>query len=460
MATMTEERLPVVAIVGRPNVGKSTLVNRLVGHRVAIVEERPGVTRDRKEIEAAWTGRRFIVMDTGGWMPGGDELDAKVSRQSEKAIRDADLVVMVVDAVTGVTEEDARVAEMLRKIERPVLLVANKIDDVSRESLKWDFFSLGLGEPHGVSALHGRATGDLLDAILELLPDPEAHEFEDFERADDPEARGGRGKRDIEVDAEGRRVYAVAIVGRPNVGKSTLFNRLIGEERSVVHDMPGTTRDTIDTVVDTPHGPVRFVDTAGMRRRTKVEEGAEYYSLVRALRAVDESDVALFVIDATDQITHQDQRLAERVDAAGCPIVIILNKWEELDAEKRAAVELELRKKLYFIDHAPVIKISALTGKGVHKLLPLLAQSITDYGIRVPTRKVNEVVMAAQSAQPAPHGGRVLYATQGATDPPTFTLFANREISPHYVRYLERMLREAFSLGSTPVKMRVRKRSS
>jgi GTP-binding protein len=433
---------PTVAVVGRPNVGKSTLVNRIVGKRVTIVEERPGVTRDRKEVEANWNGRDFTVIDTGGWMPKGDELDDKVSAQSERAIREADLVVFVVDGAVGITEEDDQVAAMLRGLDRPVLLVVNKIDHERHENQVWEFMRLGVGEPFGVSALHGRSTGDLLDAVVSAFPpDPQ---FEvDETVGDEP------------------RVFSVAIIGRPNVGKSTLFNRLIGDDRAVVHDMPGTTRDTIDTVVDTPDGPVRFVDTAGMRRKSKIDDGTEYYSMVRALQAVDKSDVALLVIDATQGVTAQDQRLAERIDAAGSPLVLMLNKWDLLDdAEKRADLTTQVERRLHFIGTAPVLKISALSGKGVHKLLPALAASIDDYQKRVPTRKVNEVVMMAQAATPAPHGGRILYATQGATDPPTFTLFVNKEISPSYLRYIERRLREAFEFGSTPIKLRVRRRSS
>ena len=442
--------LPVVAIVGRPNVGKSTLVNRLVGRRVTIVEERPGVTRDRKEVECNWLGRDFIVVDTGGWMPKGDELDAKVSKQSERAITEADVICLVVDGSVGITEDDARVAQLLRGLGRPVLLAVNKIDDARHEPNIWDFVSLGLGDPHAVSALHGRSTGDLLDAIVAAFP------------SDEKEVVLDAGGEPMEGPVhDGPRVFSVAIVGRPNVGKSTLFNRLIGDDRSVVHDMPGTTRDTIDTIVETPTGPVRFIDTAGMRRKSKVEEGTEFYSMVRALQAVDEADVALLVIDATDGVAAQDQRLAERVDAAGCPIVVLLNKWETIaDAEERAKISADIERKLHFIGDSPVLKISALTGKGVHKLLPALAESIVDYQKRVPTRKVNEVIMRAQSATPAPHGGRIMYATQGATDPPTFTLFANKEISPAYLRYLERMLREEFKFGSTPIKMRVRRRDS
>ena len=431
--------LPVVAIVGRPNVGKSTLMNRILGRREAIVEERPGVTRDRKEVVGEWQGREFLLVDTGGWLVGGDDLDVKVSAQSEQAMRSAEVVMMVVDTVTGVTEEDARVAAVLQRLPAPVLLVANKVDDVAREGLVWEFMELGLGEPWPVSALHGRGTGDLLDGLVSRLP-----------AADD----------DVDpAEEEGERVYSVAVVGRPNVGKSTLFNRLIGEDRAVVHDMPGTTRDTVDTVVDTPDGPIRFVDTAGMRRKSKIDEGTEYYSFVRALQAVDRSDVALLVIDATEGITHQDQRLAERIDVAGCPVIVVLNKWELLDAEERSAVTYQVSQRLAFIGESVVLKISALTGKGVLKLLPALADAISAYQRRIPTRKVNDVVRAAQSAQPGPHGARILYATQGATDPPTFTLFSNKELPPTWLRYIERSLREAFDLGATPIKLRVRRRS-
>jgi GTPase len=430
--------LPVVAVVGRPNVGKSTLFNRIVGRREAIVQEKPGVTRDRKEVLADWQGREFRLVDTGGWMPGGDALDAKVSAQSEKAILEADVVLFVVDVTVGITEEDSRVANLLRRNGRPVLLITNKVDDTNRDAATWEFVRLGLGDPYPVSALHGRGTGDMLDDLVALLPDlPEV---------------------EPEPEADPDKIFSVSIVGRPNVGKSTLFNRLIGDDRSVVHDMPGTTRDAIDTIVETPDGPVRFIDTAGMRRRSKIDDGTEYYSMVRALQAIDRADVALLVIDSTVGVTAQDQRLAERVDAAGCPIVVLMNKWEMLDTEQREELQYQISRMLHFIGDSPVLQVSALTGKGVHRLLPALAGTIDDYHRRVPTRKVNQVLRAAQAAQPAPHGGRVLYATQGAVDPPTFTLFANKEIPQSYLRYLERSLREAFDMGATPIKMRVRKR--
>ncbi|HET6875876.1 MAG TPA: ribosome biogenesis GTPase Der [Acidimicrobiales bacterium] len=429
---------PLVAVVGRPNVGKSTLVNRIIGRREAIVEEKPGVTRDRKMLDAEWAGREFTIVDTGGWLSSGDDLERKVSGQSERAVRDAAVILFVVDTAVGITDEDAQVADMLRRTGRPTLLVANKVDGESREADAWLFARLGLGDPYPVSAIHGRGTGDLLDAVVALFPEEVVEA-----KADDGSAN----------------VPAVAIVGRPNVGKSTLFNRLIGDERSVVSDLPGTTRDSIDTLVSTPDGDIRFVDTAGMRRRTKEAEGAEYYSLVRALQSLDRAQCALLVVDASEGITRQDQRLAERVDAAGGPVVILLNKWETLDAEGRAAVTLEVEDRLGFLGYAPVLKISARTGLGVHKLLPALREAMTASQKRVPTGELNRLLASAQAAHPSP-GGRILYATQGAADPPTFTLFATKAVPAPYLRYLERKLREHFGFGPTPVVFRVRRRSA
>ena len=436
--------LPVVAIVGRPNVGKSTLFNRIIGRREAIVEERPGVTRDRKVLEADWLGRSFLLVDTGGWMPGKQTaLDEKVTAQSEKAMEDADVVVMVVDGTMGITDEDARIADLLRRLDRPTLVAVNKVDTALRDNDIWEFIQLGLGDPHPVSALHSRFTGDLLDEIIAVLP-PES---------DDSEGGGSEGAEDDDSGPP-----AVAIVGRPNVGKSTLFNRMIGDDRSVVHDMPGTTRDAIDTVVQTEAGPIRFVDTAGMRRKSRVDDDTEYFSNLRALRAVDKADVALLVIDAAEGVTHQDQRLAERVDAAGCPVVVLMNKWELLDQERKDEVMFQVGDRLHFLGESPVLRVSALSGRGVHRLMPAISSAIDAYETRVPTSKVNAVMQLAQSAQPGPHGARVLYATQGATNPPTFTLFTNKEIPASYLRYLERRLREEFGLEATPIKMRVRRR--
>jgi GTP-binding protein len=320
-----------------------------------------------------------------------------------------------------------------------VIVVANKVDDVSHEAFIWDLLSLGLGDPEPVSAIHGRNTGDMLDRLVGLLPD----------EVDEP----------VEVVDEAEKIVGVAIVGRPNVGKSTLFNRLIGEDRSVVHDRPGTTRDSVDTVVDSDKGPVRFIDTAGMRRKARIDEETEYYSLVRALKSLDTADVALLVIDSTQGVTHQDQRLAERVDAAGCPIVVLLNKWDLCDTEQRADVTDQVGQKLHFVGEAPVIKISAISGKNVMRLWPALSATIEGYQTRIPTRRVNDVVRAAQAAHPAPAGARILYATQGATDPPTFTLFVNHEVPRTWLRYLERKLRDDLELGNTPIKLRVRRRS-
>ena len=436
--TTSGSRLPLVAIVGRPNVGKSTLVNRIVGKRIAIVEERPGVTRDRKFLDAEWNGREFVIADTGGWLHGGEDLDAQVSAQAERALRGADVAVLVVDVTVGATDEDSRVAALLRRVGVKTVMAANKVDGDTRDADVWEFTRLGLGDPSPVSALHGRGTGDLLDRIVALLP-PEVPVTD-------------------EIDDDAARIPGVAIVGRPNVGKSTLFNRLVGDERSIVHDEPGTTRDTVDTVVETAEGPLRFIDTAGMRRKSRIEEGTEYYSLVRALQAVDEADAALLVIDATQSVTHQDQRLAERVDAAGSPVVILLNKWELLDAEAREQLRDDVADRLGFLGYAPVLKISALTGKGVQKLVPALREALDAYGRRVPTAELNTVIQLAQSAHPPPRG-KVLYATQGATDPPTFTLFANRDLPASYLRYLERKIRERFEFGPTPLKLRVRTRA-
>jgi GTPase len=432
---------PLVAVVGRPNVGKSTLVNRIAGGREAIVEQQPGVTRDRKELTAEWAGRRFRVADTGGWLAGGVELDRQVSRQAERAVAEADLILLVVDVTVGVVEEDARVASLLQRAGPPVIVAVNKVDDASRESDAWEFTQLALGDPHPVSALHGRGSGDLLDAVVAVLP-PEADAGPSTEHEQGP--------------------FSVAIVGRPNVGKSTLFNQLVGDERAVVHDEPGTTRDSIDTVVETDEGPLRFVDTAGMRRRSRVDEPTEYYSLIRALDAVDRADAALLVVDASEGVTNQDQRLAERVDAAGTAAVVVLNKWDLLDAEQRKDVMEQLADQLGFLAYAPVLKVSALTGRNLRHVLPALREAEAAYHRRVPTAALNRVVIDAQRRHPPPavrrHRPKVLYATQGASDPPTFTLFATHELPAAYLRYLERRIRDAFELGPTPVKLRVRLR--
>ena len=441
-------RPPVVAIAGRPNVGKSTLANRLVGRRVAVVEERPGVTRDRLVLDAEWNGRLFTVVDTGGWLSRGDDLDAKVSAQSERAMAEADLVLVVVDVAVGVTNEDEEVARRVRRLGRPAMVIVNKVDNELRESDAWEALSLGLGEPFMVSALHGRGTGDLLDEVVRRLPPPDSPGELAAEVAD-------RQRDDATQKETDDACPAVAIVGRPNVGKSTLFNRLIGDERAVVHDLPGTTRDAVDTVLDTPEGPIRFVDTAGMRRASRTERGTEYFAMVRALAALDRAHVVLLVIDVTEGVTHQDQRLAERVGASGSPVVVVLNKWELLDAEGRARVLGEVGDRLAFLGDAPVVKVSALTGRGVHRVVPALRVAIEAYHHRIPTAELNRAMRAIQAAHAAP-GARIRYAVQGATDPPTFTLFATARLPATYLRYVERKLREHFSIGPTPMKLRVR----
>ncbi|MGO9656895.1 MAG: ribosome biogenesis GTPase Der [Acidimicrobiales bacterium] len=482
----TKSGRPVVAVVGRPNVGKSTLVNRIVGRRETIVEESPGVTRDRKALDAEWAGREFTLVDTGGWQIGGLSLDKLVSAQAERAVREADVVIFVVDVTVGPTAEDTEVGRLLVRTGRPVVLAVNKVDNEARQADIWEFMALGFTAPWPVSALHGRGTGDLLDAVVDQLPPASGGDETGRVRTghdgavatdEGPGAGGdvgGDGHNDEDRNADedsgpdrdghgfgdGARPISVAIVGRPNVGKSTLFNRLIGDDRAIVHDMPGTTRDTIDTLVETEDGPVRFIDTAGMRRHAREAEGAEYYSMVRALKAIDQATLALLVIDAGAGVSRQDQRLAERVDAAGNPIVVVLNKWDLLDNEAKERVRAQVADMLGFISYAPAMEISAKTGRGAHRLYPALVNAVEAYRKRVPTASLNRALAAAQAAQPAPHGARVLYATQGATDPPTFTLFTSKQLPPSYLRYLERSIREHFGFGPTPLKLRARRRAS
>ncbi len=440
---MNVSALPIVAVVGRPNVGKSTLVNRFVGRREAIVQEKPGVTRDRKELVAEWNGRAFRVIDTGGWIATDEPLAKQVSLQAERAIKEADAVLMVVDVTVGLTEEDSQVGRILQRTDKPVLLVANKADDDRREREIWPLVKLGLGDPHPLSAIHGRGSGDLLDALVKVLP-PEPEVVDD------------------RPEFDGERPFAVAIVGRPNVGKSTLFNRMVGDERSVVHDMPGTTRDTIDTIVESEDGTIRFVDTAGMRRRSRVDEPTEYYSVLRALDAVDVADAALLVIDATEGVAHQDQRLAERIDGAGTVIVLVLNKWDLVPTEEREQILIDVADRMGFLGYAPILKVSALTGRNLKDVLPAPREAEAAYHIRIPTAELNRVVRDAQQRHPPPldkkHRPRIMYATQGAADPPTFTLFSTRTLPATYLRYIERMIREHFDLGPTPIKIRVRRR--
>ena len=394
-------RKPQVVIVGRPNVGKSSLVNRLAGKRIAVVEEHRGVTRDRKEVEIDWRGLTFDVVDTGGWLEAGDSLEQKVSEQADAALKSADLVLLVVDVATGMVDEDTHAARWALKSGRPIMLIANKVDDEAREYQAWEFLQLGAGDPVMISALHGRGAGDLLDAIVDKL--------QNVAPAED----------NLDEDDDG--ALRVAIVGRPNVGKSTLFNQLIGEERSVVHDMPGTTRDAIDTVVQTDQGLIRFIDTAGLRRRAKTEVGLETFSALRSLDALDRADIAVLVIDT----------------------------------EMRDRTLGGVAEKLAFLGDAPVMKTTALSGKGVHKILPALSIAAADYTKRVPTGALNRAIRDLQMRQPAPTG-KIRYAVQGATEPPTFTLFVSGRLPSTYMRYVERFLRERFELGFVPIRVRVR----
>ncbi|MGD1014629.1 MAG: ribosome biogenesis GTPase Der [Acidimicrobiales bacterium] len=424
-----------MVVVGRPNVGKSSLVNRLAGKRVTVVEEHRGVTRDRKAVEVEWRGLTFDVVDTGGWLESGSDLEGKVSEQANAALANADLVLLVVDVTTGLVDEDTHAARWALRSGHRVVLVVNKVDDLQHEANSWEFLQLGAGDPHTVSALHGRGSGDLLDYVVDELG--EQLEVEETADADDDGA------------------LRVAIVGRPNVGKSTLFNQLIGEERSVVHDLPGTTRDAIDTVVATEVGLIRFIDTAGMRRRAKTEAGLETYAVLRSLDALDRADIAVLVIDATIGATGQDQRLAERISAAGCPALVVLNKWELVPVDERDAVLASVGEKLAFLGDAPVMKTTATTGKGVHRILPALSIAAADYVKRVPTGALNRAIRDLQIKQPAPTG-KIRYAVQGATEPPTFTLFVAGRLPATYMRYVERSLRERFELGSSPLRVRVR----
>jgi GTP-binding protein len=435
------EPLPVVAVVGRPNVGKSTLINRFLGRREAIVEEKPGVTRDRKSFPVEWAGKRFFAVDTGGWEPHpGTAITQAVSRQAEAAIERADLVLFVVDVHTGVTEEDAGVVEILRRSTKPVIVVANKADSAGLEAAAGELWALGVGDVVAVSSLHGRNSGDLLDAIVARLPNAP----------------------DVEDDSDLTGPPRIALAGRPNVGKSTLFNRMVGEERSIVHSEGGTTRDTIDTIVEMPDGRTYvFVDTAGMRRRSNVDTPTEYYSVVRTLQAIDRSDATLLLLDASEGITHQDQALAERVMAAGSAPIIVLNKWDLTDDEKREEISEQIEDKLWFCSWAPLVRISALTGRGTQRILPSLDAALEARSGRIGTPALNRLIQRAQEEQPPkPEKGRrvpkIKYAVQGGTEPPTFTFFASAEIGRTYLRYLERRIREEFGLGPTPVKVRVR----
>lgn len=424
--------LPVVAIVGRPNVGKSTLVNRILGTRTAVVEELVGVTRDRREFEADWAGREFIVVDTGGWeVKPGAGLNRSIREQAEAAVSGADAVVLVVDATAELTDDDAGVISVLRSAEVPVVLAANKMDSPAAE---WDvgrFWRLGLGEPWPISAYHGRGVGDLLDRVTEMLPRPEPRPG-----PDEPPR--------------------VAIVGRPNVGKSTLLNRLAGQPRVIVSDTPGTTRDPIDVQVQVDGETYRIVDTAGIRRKGQIDEDADFYSVLRAREAIRQADVALLMVDATEGVTHQDQRIATEIRGAGAGVVVILNKWDALDEELRERTERSLPERLGFIEWAPVLRMSALRGSRLNRLGPAIQAVLEARATRVSTGTLNRQMREWMASHPPPvRKGRrpkVHYAVQAGVAPPTFVLFlSGGELGEDYLRYLEHRLREAHGFLGTPL---------
>lgn len=424
--------LPVVAVVGRPNVGKSTLVNRIIGSRSAVVEEQPGVTRDRRQFEADWAGRDFILVDTGGWEARpGDSIDEAIRQQAEAALSGADVVLFVLDATTDVGEDDRGVANILKRAEVPVIVVANKMDSAPVESEAARLWSLGLGEPYPVSAFHGRGIGDLLDRVVAEFPDPS-----------DTEGEPGP--------------LRLAIVGRPNVGKSTLLNRLAGEERVIVSDRPGTTRDPIDVEVEIDDEPYVIVDTAGIRRKPQITEDADFYAVLRAREALESADVALLVLDATEGVTHQDQRIAKEIVEAGAGLILLFNKWDALDEEQREITERSIPDRLNFVEWAPLIRMSAETGSRVGRIGDALGVVLESRSRRISTGELNRKVREWVAAHPPPvRKGRrpkVQYAVQAGTKPPTFILFVSGgEIGDDYRRFLENRIRREYDFIGSPI---------
>jgi GTP-binding protein len=431
---------PVLAVVGRPNVGKSTLVNRLIGRREAVVQDIPGVTRDRVAYDALWNGRRFTLVDTGGWEPDATGLQAAVAAQAEMAIRTADAVLLVVDASVGATSTDEAVARVLRRSERPVLLAATKVDDDRLTSDTAALWRLGLGEPHPVSGLHGRGSGDLLDAILAALP----------ETPRDDMGTGLGGPR------------RVALVGKPNVGKSSLLNRVSGEVRSVVHDVAGTTVDPVDSLVDLDGETWRFVDTAGLRKRVRTASGMEFYASLRTQAAIEAAEVAVVLIDASEPIAEQDQRVITMVEEAGRALVLVFNKWDLVDEDRRLAMKRELERDLVRVRWAEYVNVSALTGRSVSRIAPALRTALASWDRRVPTGRLNGWLSDVVAATPPPvRSGKqpkILFATQAAIRPPTFVLFTSGFLEAGYRRFLERRLREEFGFTGSPIRMSVRVR--
>jgi len=429
---------PVVAVVGRPNVGKSTLVNRILGRREAVVQDIPGVTRDRVSYDATWLGRRFMVQDTGGWEPDAKGLQQLVAEQASVAMRTADAIILVVDAVVGATSADEAAAKRLQRSGKPVFLAANKVDNERIEAEASALWSLGLGEPHPVSAMHGRGVADLLDAVLEVLP------------AASEVGSGGGGPR------------RVALVGKPNVGKSSLLNRLAGDERSVVHDVAGTTVDPVDSLIEIDGKTWRFVDTAGLRRKVGQASGHEFYASVRTHGAIDAAEVVIVLIDASQPLTEQDQRILTMVIEAGRALVLAFNKWDLVDEDRRYLLDREIDLELAQVQWAQRVNISAMTGRAVQKLVPALEAALESWDARIPTGRLNTFFKEVVAATPPPvRGGKqpkILFATQATARPPTFVVFTSGFLEAGYRRFLERKLRETFGFDGSPIRINVRVR--
>ncbi|MGY4720602.1 ribosome biogenesis GTPase Der [Naumannella cuiyingiana] len=430
---------PVLAVVGRPNVGKSTLVNRILGRREAVVQDTPGVTRDRVSYDAVWNGREFVVVDTGGWASDADGMAARIAEQAELAIGAADAVLFVVDATVGTLDEDEAVVRVLRRSKKPVVLAANKVDDPRAEAEAAAMWNLGLGEPYAVSALHGRGSGDLLDAVLEALPPAPPESFE--------EVRGP---------------LRVAIVGKPNVGKSSLLNKLAGAERSVVDNASGTTVDPVDELVELDGRTYQFVDTAGIRRRVKEASGHEYYASLRTQGAIERAEICVMVIDAAETVSDQDLRILTSVVEAGKGLVLVFNKWDLTDDERRYYLAREVEKDLQTYWWAPRVNLSALSGRHVDRLGKAIEEAYSGWEQRISTGKLNAFLGRLVAAHPHPvRGGkqpRILFGTQAQAGPPTFILFTTGDLDPQYLRYVERRLREEFGFPGTPIHLQVRAR--
>ncbi|WP_374107714.1 ribosome biogenesis GTPase Der [Leifsonia poae] len=431
--------LPVLAIVGRPNVGKSALVNRILGRREAVVEDTPGVTRDRVSYQAEWNGRKFTLVDTGGWEPDAKGIDASVAAQAEVAIDLADAVLFVVDANVGATSTDEHVVRLLRKTDKPVFLAANKVDDLRQEPNASALWSLGLGEPLPVSALHGRGVADMLDIVLRALPAVSAVAKQEV---------GGPRR--------------VAIVGRPNVGKSSLLNKAAGEERVVVNELAGTTRDPVDEQVELGGKVWRFVDTAGIRRRVHLQQGADFYASLRTSTALEKAEVAVVVLDVSQPISEQDVRIIDLVLESGRALVLAFNKWDLLDDDRRRYLEREIDQDLAHVSWAPRVNISARTGRHLEKLVPALELALESWDTRIPTGKFNAFLAELTAAHPHPvRGGkqpRVLFGTQATSRPPTFVVFTTGFLDPGYRRYIVRRLREIYGFEGTPIQLNMRVR--